>query len=363
MTTQASTILKTGAQPAQRFDERMLNILNSAGLALMISVGHRTGLFDAMADMPPATSEEIAERSGLSERYIREWLGAMVTGGVVDHDPEIGTFMLPAEHAAFLTRRSVPNNLASVTQWISVLGAVEDEVVEAFKHGRGVPYSAYRRFHAVMLEESNQTTVAGLRDHIIPLVPGLDKKLAEGIDVLDIGCGSGMAIICLAEMFPASRFVGYDLGEDAIAAARAEAAHRGVRNVRFKVQDVAEMRDADRFDLVTAYDAIHDQARPDLVLANIHRALRPGGLFLMQDIAACTHMHGNIGHPMGPFVYTISCMHCMSVSLARGGMGLGAAWGREKALEMLDDAGFAEVTVEKLDHDLLNYYYLAPKDL
>jgi len=360
MTTNTQTTLQmtTGARG---FDERMLSILNDAGLALMISIGHRTRLFDTMADMPPATGEEIAARAGLSERYVREWLGAMVTGGIIEHHPETGTFVLPAEHAGFLTRRAVPNNLASVTQWISVLGSVEDEVVEAFRHGRGVPYSAYKRFHAVMAEESSQTTVAGLQDRIIPLVPGLREKLQRGIDVLDVGCGSGMAMNCLGEVFPNSRFVGYDLSEDAIAAARADAAHRGLANTRFVVQDVARMEDSERFDLVTAFDSIHDQARPDAVLANIYRSLRPGGLFLMQDIAASTHVDGNINHPMGPFIYTISCMHCMSVSLANGGMGLGAAWGREKALEMLGDAGFTTVKIERLDHDILNYYYLAPR--
>jgi hypothetical protein len=95
------------------------------------------------------------------------------------------------------------------------------------------------------------------------------------------------------------------------------------------------------------------------VLANIRRALRPDGLFLMQDIAASTHVHGNLQHPVGAFIYTISCMHCMSVSLAGGGPGLGAAWGKELALEMLADAGFDCVDVKQLPHDIMNYYYLA----
>ena len=94
------------------------------------------------------------------------------------------------------------------------------------------------------------------------------------------------------------------------------------------------------------------------MLANVHRALRPGGVFLMQDIAAHTCHHENIGHPMGVFAYAISTFHCMSVSLAQGGVGLGAAWGKEKALEMLGDAGFSDVQVSELDHDILNYYYV-----
>jgi SAM-dependent methyltransferase len=110
--------------------------------------------------------------------------------------------------------------------------------------------------------------------------------------------------------------------------------------------------------LVLAFDAIHDQPAPARVLENIRRAVRPDGLFLMQDIAAASCVHGNMNHPVGPFIYTISCMHCMSVSLAGGGPGLGAAWGKELALEMLADAGFGDVRVEQLPHDIINYYYV-----
>lgn len=343
------------------FDERMADMLNGAALMLMTSIGHRTGLFDTMADMEPATPSEIADQAGLNERYVREWLGAMATGAIVEHDPETGTYVLPSEHAAWLTRRAAPNNLAATTQFFAVLGAVEDEVVEAFKHGKGVPYSSYTRFHRVMAEESDQTVVAALTDHILPLVPGLMPRLDAGMDVLDVGCGSGRAMNHLAGRFPSSRFNGFDFSHEAIGYARQEAARSGLTNTRFEVRDVATMDETEAFDLITAFDAIHDQARPDLVLANIRRALRPGGVFLMQDIKAHSHVHMNLDHGLAPFIYTISCMHCMSVSLANGGMGLGAAWGKQKALQMLHEAGFHDVQVEELEHDVMNYYYIAGK--
>jgi ubiquinone/menaquinone biosynthesis C-methylase UbiE len=285
----------------------------------------------------------------------------MVTGGVVEFDETSRTYSLPSEHASVLTRAASPNNVAVTTQWVSVLGYVEDKVVDAFKHGKGVPYSAYNRFTEVMAEESSQTVVAALEDHILPLVPGLVDRLEGGIDVLDIACGAGRAMIELAKRFPNSRFCGYDISEEAITAARREVTRRGLRNVRFAIQDLAEMTDAVRFDLVTAFDAIHDQAKPAQVLENIHRALSPAGLLLMQDILCSTHLLKNLGHPFGPFLYTISCMHCMSVSLANGGPGLGAAWGKEKALEMLRDAGFTNATVQTLPHDPINYYYVCPR--
>ena len=343
---------------AEEFSERVLQIINDGSLALMISIGHRTGLFDCMASLPPSTAGDVARAAHLNERYVREWLGAMVTGGIVHYDGSSARYSLPVEHAACLTRAASPANMAVTAQWIPLLGNAENAVVEAFAHGRGVPYTAYPRFHEVMAEESEQTVVAALFDHILPLVPGVDARLSTGIDVLDVACGSGRAIIALAERYPASRFTGIDVSIEAVAAGRTEAARRGLPNVRFVQADVAELEQEHAYDLVTAFDAIHDQSRPAQVLARIRAALRPQGTLLMQDIAGHTHVADNRDHPLGPFLYTISCLHCMSVSLAAGGPGLGAMWGREQALEMLSAAGFENVTVEALPHDLINYYYI-----
>jgi SAM-dependent methyltransferase len=346
---------------AERFGERMLDTLNAGALSLMLSVGHRTGLFDAMAGMQPSTSAAIAEKAGLDERYVREWLGAMVTGGVVSVDPARGTYHLPAEHAAFLTRAARPDNMAVTAQWIPLLGSVESEVVDCFRNGGGVPYASYDRFHQVMAEESDQTVCAALVDHILPGVDGLVERLADGIDVLDVGCGSGRAVNLLAETYPKSRFTGYDFSEEGVARANREVAERGIPNVRFEAVDAARLDAADRFDLITAFDAIHDQARPDAVLAGIARALRGDGVFLMQDIAGSSRVHEDVEHPIGTFLYTVSCMHCMTVSLADGGAGLGAMWGKEVACRMLADAGFGDVEVRSLPHDVINYYYTARK--
>src|SRR5215218_853891 len=208
---------------AEGFAGKMLDILNGGTVSLMISVGHQTRLFDVMSKLPPSTSEQIASAANLNERYVREWLAAMVTGGIVEHDPEGGTYRLPPEHAAFLTRAATPDNIAVTAQFIPVLACVEDRIVKSFKNGGGVPYSAYTRFHEVMAEDSGQTVVAALTDYILPLVPGLTGLLEAGIDVLDVGCGSGRALDLMARKFPESRFVGYDFSEEAIARARAAA--------------------------------------------------------------------------------------------------------------------------------------------
>jgi 2-polyprenyl-3-methyl-5-hydroxy-6-metoxy-1,4-benzoquinol methylase len=346
---------------AEAFGEKMVGILNGAATALMVSVGHRTGLFDVMSGLEGSTSSGIASEAGLDERYVREWLGAMVTGGIVEHDETQGTYVLPAEHAMSLTRESRPNNIAATCQWIPVLGSVEDEIVDCFERGGGVPYSSFERFHAVMAEESDQSVVAVLLDEILPGIPGVVEALERGIDVLDVGCGSGRALNVMAATYPRSRFTGYDFSSEGVNAGKAEAAANGLTNVHFEMRDVAELEVDDAFDLITAFDAIHDQARPDVVLQCISRALRGDGLFLMQDIAGSSHVHEDRNNAMAPFLYTISCMHCMTVSLASDGAGLGAMWGKDLACKMLAAAGFGDVLVTELPHDAMNYYYTARK--
>lgn len=346
---------------AEAFAERMLDILNHGAIALMTSIGHRTGLFDIMAKLPPSTSYEIAHAAGLNERYVREWLGAMVTGCFVEYNPAHDTYALPAEHAAFLTRSASPDNIAAFAQYIPLLGTVEDQIIECFYKGGGVPYSAYKRFHQVMSEDSGQTVVAALTDWVLPLVPGLMEVLELGIDVLDVGCGSGRALNKMARIFPNSRFKGYDISEEAIATARAEAKHQGLTNIQFQVKDAAALDEVEQYDLITTFDAVHDQARPDVVLQGIYRALRPDGVYLMQDIRASSYVDNNLDHPAAPLLYTISCMHCMTVSLAAGGMGLGAMWGEEMTLEMLEEAGFMNIEIKRLAHDFQNNYYIVRK--
>ena len=178
---------------AAAFEERLVGVLNAGALCLMTSLGHRVGLFDAMADMPAASSEAIAARSGLNERYVREWLGRWSPAGLWITTHETGTYAFPCEHAAFLTRAATPANLAVFAQYMPLLGRVEDDVVACFRLGGGVPYVRFERFHEVMAEDSGQTVLPVLKSHILPLVPGLDERLKDGIRILDVGCGRGRA--------------------------------------------------------------------------------------------------------------------------------------------------------------------------
>lgn len=346
---------------AEEFANRMVGVLNDACVALMMSIGHQVGLFDVLAELPPGTSQEIASASGLQERYVREWLAAMTTGRIVRHDPRTGTYWLPAEHAASLTRAAGPDNLAHLMQFVPLLASVEEPVVECFTKGGGVPYSAYPRFHQLMAEDSATVHDAALIDVILPLIPGVIDRLRDGIDVADVGCGQGHAVNLMARAFPRSRFTGYDFSAEALTAGRNEADRLGLTNAVFELRDVTELGCREAYDLITAFDAIHDQAQPARVLAGIAAALRADGVFFMVDIKASSHLHENLGLPWGAFLYTVSTLHCMTVSLALGGTGLGTAWGEQVAVAMLSDAGFSQVELTTIDTDPFNTYYVATK--
>jgi hypothetical protein len=224
------------AAQATNFANTLIDTLNKSALSFMISIGHRSGLFDTMSKMDFATSEEIAKNASLNERYVREWLGAMVTGGIVEYEAASKTYHLPAEHAASLTRQAGADNIGVFMQYSAVMGEVEDDILKCFKEGGGVPYSRFHRFHEVMAEDSGQSVLSSLESHILPLVPGLPEKLKAGINMLDVGCGSGRIINKLAALFPNTQFTGMDLSPEAIGNAIAEASSIGLSNVEFIIK-------------------------------------------------------------------------------------------------------------------------------
>ncbi len=360
--TQTVNRLRLDTARAEAFADRLVNALNDGALCLMASIGHRTGLFDTMSQMRPAASTEIAAQAELDERYVREWLGAMVTAGVVEFEPTTKHYFLPPEHAASLTRAAAADNIAVFAQYIAELGSVENDIVECFRKGGGVPYDMFPRFHEVMAEDSGQSVLSSLESHILPLVPGLSDRLERGIHVLDLGCGRGRILHRLATLYPNSRFTGIDLSAEAIAHAQAQAAE--LDNVEYLVRDLSDFdatAESERFDFITTFDAIHDQAKPLNVLKGIYRALKADGVYLMQDISGTGHVHKDVEHPIGTLLYTVSCMHCMTVSLAQGGEGLGAMWGEEKTREYLQRAGFRSITTNRLAHDIQNNWYTVRK--
>ena len=351
------TISDLDRERVNEFALRIFGLYANGLLTYMIDLGHRTGLFAAAAQ-GSATSHELAERAELQERYVREWLGAMVTAAIMTYDPTSGRYDLPPEHAACLTGDRA-TNMAPRAGMVTHLGKHQAELEQAFRVGGGVPYSAFRPEFTNLMDQLNRRSLDELLVSAwLPLIPGLTERLTEGARVADVGCGTGHALVVLATAFPNSTFVGYDLAEDAIARGRAEAAERGLTNLTFEVADVAAPLVGEALDAVFAIDAIHDQAAPAAVLHRVHDALAPGGTFVMVDMAASSNLEDNLDNPFGPWLYSVSTLHCMTVSLASGGVGLGAAWGEQTARRMLDEAGFGEVVTHPAPGLVSNIIYV-----
>ena len=346
---------------AEEFASKMFQFLNSGMLSLMISIGYKTGLFDIIAELKPSTSQEISQAAKLNERYIREWLGAMVTGKIIEYDPLTEKYSLPKEHSAFLTRKSGIDNLAVLAQYVSLMGNVEDKIVECFRNGGGLPYSEYPKFQHLQADETARIFDSKLTNQILPLIPEIDNRLNDGIKVLDIGCGRGRAINLVGKAFSRSEFTGCDISHEGISSAKEEAKNMGLTNVQFEIKDALLVEELGKFDLITAFDTIHDQVQPTKVLKAINASLNNDGFFLMQDIAASSKVEKNIDSLLAPTLYTISTMHCMSVSLAFDGEGLGTMWGKELAVNKLTEAGFKDIKVKNVEGDIMNYYYVSRK--
>lgn len=343
----------------EAFAGRLIELYSGGLLTYLVDIGHRTGLFDAAA--AGGTSEEIAARAGLHERYVREWLGAMATGGIVEYDPATATYRLPEAHAACLTGPG-GMNLAPISQLNTHLAKHVGEVATAFREGGGVPYAAFRpEFTDVMDALGRGAYDQFLVDAILPLAPGLTERLTAGARAADVACGTGHALVVLARAFPASTFTGYDVDEGAIARARAEAAEAGLTNVAFEVADVATLHVPESLDVVFVFDALHDQVDPTGVLDRIHEALAPGGVFVMKEPRVSSNLEDNIGNPMAPLVYSTSTLHCLTVSLAHDGAGLGTAFGEQVARRLLGDARFTDVAVHNSPGDPMDAVFVSQK--
>lgn len=349
-------------QRSADFLEVLKGAYQSSMLVLMVDLGRRLGLFDALRAAGPSTSVELAARTGLSERHLREWLAAVAVGGVLAFDGADGRFELPAEHAVWLTG-TAHTNLAPMAGLITGLAPRLEDVEESFRHGGGVPYERYRPHFTCSMDAVGRAKYdAMLVPVYLRLAPGIVERLEAGVDVVDVGCGTGHCLNLMAQAFPASRFLGVDFSGEALALARAEAAAMGLGNARFEEVDlsVPDALGVGRFDVVFAFDAIHDQSDPAGVLERVRHALRPGGVFLMLDIKASSHLAENLGDRTNLLLYGTSVMHCMQVSLAGGGPGLGTVWGTELATGMLAEAGFPDVTIHDLPGDPTNCLYVCP---
>lgn len=329
---------------AEQFLNRAIGHFSGTMTTLFAAVGDKLGLFHALNEGGPATSRELAERAGVDERYTREWLRGMAAAEYLEHDPGTGRFSLPPEHALVLATESGPMMLGGGIQELKGALAVLDPVIDAFRDGGGVKIDDYPQDFFDGLERFT----AGWFENLLlaewmPAMPQVDARLREGIDVADLGCGAGRALIKLAEAYPQSRFVGYDLLPHHIERARASAEKAGVADrVRFEVVDGSSPL-PERYDFITTFDVVHDAVDPAGLVKTIREGLNDGGHYLMLEINAADDPADNVGELAAMF-YGFSLFYCMTTSLADGGAGLGTCGMPEaKVRELCEAAGFSGV--------------------
>ena len=327
-------------QAVWQFMERFVDMAAGSATIFTLAVADRSGLLDVLGSSEALTAAQAADAGSLDLRYVEEILAQLAASEVLEYDPDARTFLLPPEHAAVIADDSSPY---AMTGWLDMLptaGGFIDDIAEATRHGGGVPAERYgeRMVRAVDRANAPSTRIL-LARRWLPAMPDVVDRLERGIHVADVGCGAGTAVLTMAGAFPASRFTGYDLDPRAAAMATEKAAASGLTNVEFEVCSADELPTDPPFDLITAFDVVHDLAAPATALARIRHALAPDGTFLMMEPAVAAALEDNI-EPRVALLYGVSLMFCMTQSLAAGGAGLGTAWGPERAKVLCHEAGF-----------------------
>jgi ubiquinone/menaquinone biosynthesis C-methylase UbiE len=340
----------------KKFSKQVSNDIGAAMLGALSYIGDRLGIFSALAQAGAVTSVQLAEKTGLSERYLREWLGAMTAAGYVNYDAAAKTYAMPAEHAMVLARDDSPFFAGGFIEMIVPQMSIAPRVLESFKDGRGVAQSEYP---AETWEAMERSSASMYRHQLVrkwlPTMPQVVAKLTEGGSSLDVGCGSGRAAIAIAAAFPRAKVFGFDAHGGSLERARANAKAAGLGDrIKFEVVDCTKLSAA-QFDFISTFDVVHDSIDPDALLRSIRAALKPDGTYLMVEVNVSSKLEDNI-NPMGRMMYSMSTLYCMTTSLAHGGAGIGACMGEAKARELVAGAGFKNFRRLPID-DLFSALY------
>ena len=353
-----ATAVSLDQAKVQKFVETLVNDIGTAMRGGLCYIGDKLRLFKAMANTGPVTVDELARHTGLNARYLREWLGAMVTANYVEYFPETGKYFLPPEHAAPLADESFPFFVGGALEMIVPTVSVAPKVAEAFRNGGGVDMHDYS---PDMFESIERFTAPWYRNQLVqnwlPKMPQVAQALDPGGTALDVGCGSGRAAITLSKAFPKARVFGYDYHglsiERAIANADAEGA-----NVHFEVVNCVHLP-AEQFDFVTTFDVVHDAVDPVGLMKSIRGSLKRDGTYLMLEMNCSPKLEEN-KNLVGRLLYSVSTLYCMTTSLAHGGAGIGAAMGEPKARELASQAGFSQFRRLPIEDPFSMLYELRP---
>lgn len=341
----------------EAFVGKVLGDVSSTTTAVLAAIGDRLGLWKDLAANGRATSDELASRTGIHPRYAKEWTGAMTAAGYLEHAD--GVFTLPPEHVPALAQETGPVFFGGTLEMLTGMLSVIDPLAEAFRTGGGVGQDSYPEH---TYDGMDRFTAGWHENHLlqewIPAVPDVVAALESGAEICDVGCGRGRALTKIAEAFPNSSGVGFDIFEPNIEAAKKIAADADVSDrVRFETRDVSKGLPGS-YDLITTFDVIHDAADPLGLLRTIRESLNPGGTYLCLDINCSDSLDENVG-PLGALFHGFSVLYCMTTSLAQGGEALGTVGLHEKKLaELAAEAGFASCRKLPLENPFNNLYEL-----
>jgi 2-polyprenyl-3-methyl-5-hydroxy-6-metoxy-1,4-benzoquinol methylase len=342
MTAQPTTTTGVDEGEVTAFLMKVVTDAGAVACATTVSLGDRLGIYTALDKAGPVTSIQLAERTGLSERHLREWLAAQVTSGYVEYDPADRTYSLPPAHAAVLAD---PDSAAYFAGFFTVaqgIAATEDALADAYRNGGGVGWDAHpEAMYAGVARFRRTTYLHGLVQDWLPSLDGVVDKLRTGARVADIGCGFGYSTIIMAQAYPNSAFVGFDYHEGSIAAARKLAAQAGVVDrVSFTVSTATDFPGTG-YDLITSYDCVHDMGNPGAVGRQVRQALAPDGTWLIVEPNLPGELTELAAHPFGRLFAGTSATVCLPSALAqRGEYALGNHAGEDALRRIVTRAGF-----------------------
>jgi 2-polyprenyl-3-methyl-5-hydroxy-6-metoxy-1,4-benzoquinol methylase len=320
---------------------RFLNDFGATFHSAMAVIGDKLGLYKALADGGPLTSEELAQRTGTTERYVREWLASQAAGGYASYDAATRRFFLTEEQAFALTDENGPVFLPGAFQLALSAVRSEPRIAEAFKTGEGVGWHEHDEGLFGGTERFFRPAyAANLTGSWIPALNGVEEKLKAGARVADVGCGHGASTILMAQAYPAATFVGFDYHQASVEQARRKAEEAGVSDrVTFEVAKAKDYMGRD-YDVVAFFDSLHDMGDPVGAASHVLGTLKPDGTWMIVEPFANDRVEDNL-NPIGRIYYSASTMLCTPASRSQEvGLGLGAQAGEARIHDVVTAGGF-----------------------